>query len=111
MLVAVVLLGVGIAACVACIGTATRASGAAEELTAVRLMAREELTKLELQGVADGEDHGDFGPDRPGFGWQTVSKETDTPGLRQVVLTILWGPEDHPKKAEFRTFVREKAGS
>ena len=109
VVVAVALLGIGIAACVACIGSATRASSRAEEYTAVQLLAREKLAEIELEGAALGEAHGDFGPERPGYGWQTVTTATDIRGLVQVRLILLWGNPDQPRTEEFTTFVR--AGS
>jgi type II secretory pathway pseudopilin PulG len=105
MVVAVTLLGIGIAAAAACISSATRASGRAEELTAVRLLAREQLADLQTEGVSEGEDQGDFGEDRPNFKWRTVA----TPGQgggKQVRLTILWGDEDHPRQQEFVAYAR-----
>lgn len=104
VLVAVVLLAVGISACVACIGSATRASGRAEELTAVQLMAREKLTEFELNGVREGTDQGDFGPERPGYGWRAVTTATDLDGLYQVRLTVLWGDPEQPGKVEYVTY-------
>jgi len=108
VLVATVLLGIGVAACMACIGTATRASALGEEYTAVGLMAREKLAEIELQGARPGADQGDFGSDRPGYAWKTAAQPSGTPGLEQVTLTILWGSEANPRQAEFRTLVREQ---
>jgi prepilin-type N-terminal cleavage/methylation domain-containing protein len=106
MIVATALLGVGIAACVACIGTATRASGMAEEYTAVQVLAREKLAEIELEGTREGADEGDFGQERPGFAWETLAAPSGVPGLRQVRLTLIWGPEDRPRREEFVTFVK-----
>lgn len=106
MMVAVVLLGVGISACVACMGTSTRASALAEQYTAVQLLAREKLAEIELQGVQSGEDQGDFGPDRPGYAWRMVAEPADVAGLRRVHLLLLWGDEANPRVAEFTTYVR-----
>jgi general secretion pathway protein I len=107
VVVAIALLGVGIAACVACIGSATHASGRAEELTAVQLLAREKLTELELSGVREGEDQGDFGPSRPGYAWRTTVTAGDAPGLSQVRLQLLWGDPARPRTADYVTYVRE----
>lgn len=109
VVVAVALLGIGIAACVACVGSATLASQRAEEFTAVQLLAREQLAQIELRGANPGEDRGDFGAERPGFGWQTATTESDVPGLLQVSLTILWGNPEQPRRAEFVTQVRRPA--
>jgi general secretion pathway protein I len=109
MLVAVVLMGVGIAACVACIGSATRASGLAEEYTAVELMAREKLADIETQGAPDGDGQGDFGPDRPGYSWRTNASATEVAGLQQVRLTVLWGNPQNPRHVEFSTYARRKS--
>jgi Tfp pilus assembly protein PilV len=106
VIVAVALLGVGISACVACIGSATRASARAEEYTAVQLIAREKLAEIELRGAAEGEDAGDFGPERPGYGWRTVTTTTDLPGVYLVRLTLLWGDPAQPRAAEYVTYVR-----
>jgi prepilin-type N-terminal cleavage/methylation domain-containing protein len=106
MIVASALLGIGIAASVACIGSATRASGKAEEMTAVELMAREKLAELRLRGSQEGPQEGDFGPEREGFAWRTSATEADVSGLRRVRLTILWGNPDAPKHADFDTYVR-----
>ena len=106
VVVAVALLGIGIVACVACVGSATLASQRAEEFTAAQLLAREQLAQIELRGAAPGEGQGDFGPERPGFGWKTVTTDGDLPGLLQVRLVILWGNPDQPRRAEFVTQVR-----
>jgi type II secretory pathway pseudopilin PulG len=101
--VAIALLGVGISACVACIGGATRASAKAEEYTAVQLLAQEKLAELRLRGSASP-GRGDFGPERPGYTWETEVEEQQ--GLRQVRLTLHWGDEERPQSAEFLTAVR-----
>ncbi|MFN3651207.1 MAG: prepilin-type N-terminal cleavage/methylation domain-containing protein [Armatimonadota bacterium] len=107
-MVAVVLLAVGISASVACIGTATEASGRSEEYTAVQLLAREKLSELELQPVQVGPQQGDFGEQRPGYRWETLTEETETPGLNRVRLRILWGDPERPKQEEFLTFTRSR---
>lgn len=107
VVVAIALLGTGIAACVACIGSATQAAGKAEEYTAVQLLAREKLTELELQGGQDGEASGDFGEERPGYGWQTTITPADVPGLERVRLRVLWGAPASPKSVEYVTYVRK----
>jgi len=109
MVVAVALLGVGISACVACIGSATRASGVAEDTTAVQLLAREKLAELELQGAGEGQDQGDFGEERPGFAWRTMAEPAETPGLTRVRLTILSGDPERPRQTEFVTYVRGRS--
>lgn len=107
-IVAVALLGVGISACVACMGAATRASARAEEYTAVQLLAREKLTELELTPPQEGQETGDFGEERPGFFWQTTTVPTDIQDLREVRLEIVWGDPENPRKADFVTLVREQ---
>ncbi|MGV3724467.1 MAG: type IV pilus modification PilV family protein [Actinomycetota bacterium] len=107
VVIAIALLGVGIAACVACIGSASHASGRAEELTAVQLLAREKLAELELRGAREGEDQGDFGASRPGYAWRTTVSPPDVPGLSQVRLQLLWGNPAQPQRAEYVTYVRE----
>ena len=109
VVVAVALLGIGIAACVACIGSATQASGRAEEYTAIQLLAREKLAEIELGGAAVGDAHGDFGPERPGYAWRTVTTSTDVRGLVQVRLTLLWGDPERPRTDEFITYLRSAA--
>lgn len=104
--VTVALLGVGISACVACMGSATRATARAEEYTAVQLMAREKLAEIELMPPTETEEDGDFGEERPGYYWRMRTMPTDVSGLRQVKLLIAWGDGDHPRTAEFTTFVR-----
>ena len=97
VVVAIALLGVGIAACTACIGTATQASGQAEQLTAVQLLAREKLAELDLQGAEEGQANGDFGAERPGYAWQTLTAAADVSGLLQVRLRVLWGTPEQPR--------------
>lgn len=107
MVVSVVLLGVGISACVACIRTATQASARAEEYTAVELMAREKLSELELSAPAEGEDRGDFGPEREGYSWETETRSAGS-GLREVRLAVVWGSPESPRRLEFTTYVRHQ---
>lgn len=109
VVVAIALLGTGIAACVACIGSATQAAGRAEEFTAVQLLAREKLAELELQGGQEGEAKGDFGEERPGFSWQTTITPTDVAKLERVRLRILWGDPESPRTTEYVTYVRKGA--
>jgi len=106
MLVAVVLLGIGISASVACIGTSTRASALAEQYTAVQLLAREKLSEIELRGAGEGEDQGDFGPERPGYAWRTLVEPAGSSGLKRVRLVVLWGDEAKPRAVELVTYVR-----
>ena len=108
VVVAIALLGVGIAACTACIGTATHASARAEELTAVQLLAREKLAELDLQGAEEGANTGDFGPERPGYAWQTTATPADVRGLLQVRLRIVWGTPEQPRSVEYVTYVRRQ---
>ena len=108
VVVALALLAVGISACMACIGTATQASGRAEELTAVQLMAREKLAELDLRGTEEGADQGDFGEERPGYAWQTTAQPADVRGLLQVRLRILWGTPEQPRSVEYVTYVRRQ---
>lgn len=107
-IVAVALLGVGISACVACMGSATRATARAEEYTAVQSMAREKLAEIELSPPSEAEQDGDFGEERPGYYWKTRVIPSDITGLRQVKLLIAWGDGDHPRTAEFTTLVRSQ---
>jgi len=109
VVVAIALLGTGIAACVACIGSATQAAGRAEEFTAVQLLAREKLAELELQGGQEGETKGDFGEERPGYSWQTVITPTEVPGLERVRVRVLWGDPESPRSVEYATYVRKAA--
>jgi prepilin-type N-terminal cleavage/methylation domain-containing protein len=109
VVVAIALLGTGIAACVACIGSATQAAGRAEEFTAVQLLAREKLAELELRGATEGEAKGDFGEERPGFGWMTFVTPADVPGLERVRLRVLWGDAESPRSVEYVTYVRKGA--
>lgn len=109
VVVAIALLGTGIAACVACIGSASRAAGSAEEYTAVQLLAREKLAELELRGGPEGEASGDFGEERPGYGWQTLISPADLPGLQRVRLRVLWGDPANPKSVEYVTYLRKGA--
>lgn len=109
VVVAVALLGVGVAACVACIATATRAAGVAGERTAVQLLAQEKLAEIHLRGAADGEDRGDFGPERPGFAWETRARTDPETGLQCVRLAIRWGDPERPRHAEVSTLVRRQA--
>ena len=106
MMVAVALLGIGIAACVACIGSASRASGAAEQYTAVQLLAREKLAEIELTGAGTGPSEGDFGEERPGYWWQMESGEPGLTGTQPVKLRVFWGDPEKPRHAEFVTEVR-----
>lgn len=107
IVVAIALLGVGITAAVACIGSASQASARAEEFTAVQLLAREKLAELELKGAAEGEDHGDFGDNRPGYAWQTSVTSADVSGLSRVRLRLLWGDPARPRSVDYVTYVRE----
>jgi prepilin-type N-terminal cleavage/methylation domain-containing protein len=109
MMVAVALLGIGISACVACIGSASRASGAAEAYTAVQLMAREKLAEIELAGGGEGPSEGDFGADRPGYWWRVQSEEAGLTGTQPVKLTVFWGDPERPHQAEFVTEVRRRS--
>jgi hypothetical protein len=108
LVVAVALLGIGIAACVACIGAASHASGRSGEYTAVQLMAREKLAEIQMQGAPEGESQGDFGPERPGYAWRTVAGASDVSGLKEVRLTVLWGDPQNPRGEAFVTLVRGK---
>ncbi len=108
LIVAVALLGIGIAACVACAGSATRASGMAEEYLAVELLAREKLADLQLNGVREPSASGDFGPERPGFTWALQAEPAGVTGVQRVRLAVLWGPEDRPRQEEFVTYVRSR---
>jgi hypothetical protein len=72
-------------------------------------MAREKLAELDLQGVQEGETSGDFGEERPGYGWQTSASPADVSGLLQVRLRIQWGDPAQPRTVEYVTFVKRRA--
>ena len=108
VVVAIVLLAVGISACVACIGSAARASSRAEAFTAEQLLAREKLAEIELRGVREGAAHGDFGPERPGYAWRTVATPADLRGLYHVRLLLLSGDPEQPHTSEYVTYTRSR---
>lgn len=73
---------------------ATRLSAHARRLFEATSLAREVLTRTEVEGLPTfGKDSGDFGPDLAPYRWEReVSDVTTLPfvDLKEVVIRVLW---------------------
>ena len=105
-LVAVVLLGVGVAAAISCLLSASRLSLTTQEYTAAYVLANERLSVLESSRLQTGSSDGTVGEAYPGYRWSQSVEPADVEGLYRVRLVISWG-EDRPRSESFVTLIRD----
>ena len=87
-------------------GYSVRMSEKARQLTRAAVLARDKMTEIELAGYPEvDEDSGDFGELYPGFRWEIVVADSLFNEVREVHLTVLWGPEEFPERLELVNFI------
>ena len=70
---------------------ALRQEARARRLMTATLLARELLTRTEVEGVPElGADRGDFGEAFPAYTWERQVENTEFEGVRLVRLVVRW---------------------
>lgn len=92
MIVATVLLAIGVVASLLSYAAAARLSASAINRTTATFLAQQQLTSLQddPNGLSTGNQNGDFGPQYPGFTWQSEIDASEFPSLDQVRLVVQW---------------------
>ncbi len=92
MIVATVLLAIGVVASLLSYAAAARLSVSAINRTTATFLAQQQLTSLQdnPNGLPTGNQNGDFGPQYPGFTWQSEVDSSEFPSLDQVRLVVQW---------------------
>jgi prepilin-type N-terminal cleavage/methylation domain-containing protein len=110
MIVATLLLAIGVTGAMVALGTATRASGFAQEMETAALLAQRQFTQIQLQAqssqsLSNGTQQGDFSPDHPDYHWTEDVEPGNYTNLYQVTLTISWGSATTPHTRVFTTYM------
>lgn len=90
VLVATAVLAIGLLGALTAFSMASRVTGVSRNDTVVTLLAQEKLAEIQLlgpEGVSFAPTSGDFGPERPDYGWQLFVQEPD--GLNVVRVDLL----------------------
>jgi hypothetical protein len=102
--VALAVLGTAFTVLLAAHTSATRLSAHARRLFEATALAREVLTRTEVEGLpAFGKDSGDFGPDLASYRWEReVGDVTSLPflDLKEVVVRVLWSEGQQTRSTE-----------
>ena len=90
VLVSVTIAGVVFVVLLSGFGTNIKTTGTAEDYTTASFLARDIMTKLELQKeIKAGKEQGDFGKDFPNYRWSTeIEKDTTLPYYRVTAKVI-----------------------
>jgi len=79
-----------------------------ENKTTAYYLLRLKMGQVEMTGYPEvGSDEGDFGTDSR-FKWATDVTETDTDGLREVKVTILWQERGQERNIELSTYMSDR---
>lgn len=112
VMVAVVVLGIGIASVLTLIGQATRAVNTARGVTIQTGLARLKMVEIEnlyWQKKADDIDtSGDFGDEFPEFTYDVEIIEDideEVPALNEVTLTVYWDRGKYKREYKLTTFL------
>lgn len=101
VLVALAILGSAFTMLLAAHASAVRVEGSAQRLMTGTLLARQILTKTEVEGVPElGGDSGDFGEAFPGYAWERTVQEMTLPvdlplsvsvnNLKAIHIAVTW---------------------
>lgn len=91
LLVAVAVLGASFTILLGAHAAALKQEARARRLMTATLLAREVLTRTEVEGLPElGADSGDFGDEFPGYTWQRQVESTEFPEVRLVRITVRW---------------------
>jgi prepilin-type N-terminal cleavage/methylation domain-containing protein len=109
VLLAVVILGVGIAGLAEGVTLSLRSSKEAERHTQATLLAASRLELLRAEGrLIEGEEEGDFGDEFPLYRWRETVTETETEGLYEVAVEVeIAQGEARARLSELRTLLFE----
>jgi prepilin-type N-terminal cleavage/methylation domain-containing protein len=106
LLATVVLIAIIMPVAMRSIGLCTRLGGISRRQIEAASLARAKMTELTITGDwENGNQHGDFGDDWPGYEWKaSVTNWTDTT-VRQFDLTVLWESAGRQREVTLSTLV------
>lgn len=112
MVVAVFLLAIGVVGALGAISSATRASGAADQIQTATLLAQQRMSEIELQpdSLTGGDQEAPF-ETNPSYRWKESVEATDYANLFKVTLTVVWGNPAAPQERTLTTYLRNDQGS
>ncbi len=80
-----------------------------ENRTTAYYLLRLKMGQVEMTGYPEvGKTDGDFGNDSR-FKWSTEVVNTDTDGLRQVTVTIIWEERGQEKSLQLATYMADRS--
>ncbi len=98
LLVALAVLGASFTALLVAHASALKQEARARQLMTATLLARDILTRTEVEGLPPlGSDQGEF-EEFPGFTWERQSETTEFENVRLVRITVSW-PEGNRRES------------
>ena len=99
VMIAVALIAIALTALLGSQSQSVSFANSAKFETMAALLAQGKMSELVLQGTESlYSSSGDFGPDYPGYAWESMVSEVSIPGeeavsdyLKQIDLTVTWG--------------------
>jgi prepilin-type N-terminal cleavage/methylation domain-containing protein len=106
LLATVVLIAIIMPVAMRSIGLCTRLGGLSRRQIEAASLAKAKMTELTITGDwENGNQHGDFGEDWPGYEWKaSVTNWTDTT-VRQFDLTVLWESAGRQRQVTLNTLI------
>ncbi len=110
VLLAVAILGLGLAAVIHVFSTSLRATQMSHHLTLATLLSQQKLAELRQEGFpSSGLVSGEF-EDYPNFSWEIEVNSTEMDNLVEVRLTIFWLESGSQKEMEVNTLLARRRG-
>ena len=108
ILLAVAILGLGLAAVIHVFSTSLRATQMSRHLTLATLLSQQKLAELRQEGFpSSGLVSGEF-EDYPNFSWEIEVNSTEMDNLVEVRLTIFWSERGSQKEMEVKTLLAKR---
>lgn len=80
-----------------------------EKKTTAYYLLKLKIGQVEMAGYPDvGSEDGDFGDDSL-FKWATEVTETETDGLREIIVTISWQERGQDRSIQLSTFMADRS--
>ncbi len=109
LLVALAILGASFTVLLSAHTSAARQEARARRLMTATLLARELLTKTEVEGFPElGDDGGDFGEEFPDYAWERQVATTEFDRVRLVRLAVSWPERGDRASAELYYYAVEE---
>ena len=86
----------------------TKAHSLVENKTTAFYLLRLKMAEIEMLEVLEpGSEEGEFGTDSR-FTWTSEVAETDTEGLYEIIVTVIWEERGRERNIELATYIADK---